>query len=118
MSAPPHVARNLLEAEAKIAYEVFAHRTGATTPWEHLSLNEWQAWKEVINTIEELEQDGPECECGRMLMCPDCDTLECPKCCQDLICAHCAKLAEEEETARKVSDPQAVQGSSQPQLSE
>lgn len=91
-TSPDVVTRNLLEAEAKIAYEVFAHRTGATTPWEHLSLNEWQAWKEVVQTMDDLEQDGPECECGLSLVCPKCDSPPtCSECDTDLSCAHCAK---------------------------
>jgi hypothetical protein len=104
MSLPVEmIQRSRTENEAKRAYEVWAHRVGASTPYERLSLTEWQAWKEVVANLT----DEPDCTCGRSLYCvvcdevtlkadaepPECGTCEkllvCPECGGDPLCGEC-----------------------------
>ena len=70
--SPTTSADSPFELDAKEAYSVFQHRTGAQAAYEQLSQREKQAWRE---TVEHIEQYG-KCECGEELMCPACDQEE------------------------------------------
>jgi tRNA(Ile2) C34 agmatinyltransferase TiaS len=64
------VARSHLEAEARIAYEIYAHRAGRTEPFEKLTEIGRMAWREIVEYFE----NNPECNrCGESLFCLDCD---------------------------------------------
>jgi hypothetical protein len=84
--------RNWRDRCAKAAYDAWAYRTASTTPWEYLSINEREAWFDVIAAIEdeehyceyhqeELACSKCEADAGAYPMCPDCDhALMCPNC--------------------------------------
>ena len=66
------------EPDAKEAYAIFQHRTGAQAAYEQLSQQEMQAWRETVEHIEYFATCEPlpqpaRCECGEELVCPACD---------------------------------------------
>jgi uncharacterized protein with PIN domain len=74
-------ANSPFEESAKLAYDVFAHRTGRTIAWELLSTQEQIAWREVAAEVYDQFMDDPErhkCPtCDVPLVCPSCHEPEC-----------------------------------------
>ncbi len=91
--ASEDLRRNLLEATAKQAYGVWAHRVGIDTPWEHLTPAHALAWKEVVTFVH----DEPHCqECGEVLLCVHCDSdivYDCNECGETMTCPNCGDSA-------------------------
>lgn len=48
--------QNYAIRDAKMAYGIFAHRTGMTTPFERLPAAEVQAWVEVVEFARSLRK--------------------------------------------------------------
>jgi hypothetical protein len=75
MSAAPNpiFRRSHLEEQAKLAYAIYAHRTGSTAAFEQLGEAHRAAWRELVEFFEQ----NPECNrCGDPLFCLDCDRAE------------------------------------------
>jgi hypothetical protein len=66
------------ELNAKLAYTVWAYRTGAGDAWEHLDQNTRVAWREVLKfVLEDVAEDLSFCAgCGDPLTCAQCDEEE------------------------------------------
>jgi uncharacterized small protein (DUF1192 family) len=112
MSAPSTnfaVEAALLDAKAKSAYSVYAHRTGSDIAWEWLPNEHRTAWKEVTKFLA----NDPECpECGEALLCIDCDSdqvYECPEC-KERQMKTCAECAPQEEAPSPSSSGATVGG--------
>ena len=89
--------QNLLEAEAKRAYEIWSYRLGGNCPFEQLPVAVISAWKEIVEKLAEC----PGCsDCGEDLYCAECDAealLVCAHCDGKLVCAKCGMPARAEE---------------------
>jgi hypothetical protein len=87
-------------ADAKAAYQVWAHQMGVSISFEWLPDRERTAWIEVAKQVEELIEDrGHECPtCGVFLECPECEKPVCPDCYIELICPVCKTEVREPST--------------------
>ncbi len=99
--------RNLLDATAKKAYKIWAHRLGVQAAWEQLPNTERAAWIELV----EFLQDEPECQhCGEILFCVNCDTdalYNCPDCETPMTCPKCGFSYSDEAAKPRVVKPEA-----------